>query len=107
MKSIERFPFDWKTPIGYLMALSTEYLIGLLLTYSGVTLLNFSIGVYLMLISLSEDIQCDLQFFNDHANQNNKDKNSQIAKEFGELIHFHAEVIQLSDFNDFRLDTEN
>lgn len=76
------------------MAVLFEYLVGLLLIHGGVVLLNFSIGVYLLLISLAEDIKHDMSPFAESAKQ--KD-NSKVATEFGELIQFHSEVIQLSD----------
>lgn len=76
------------------MAVAFEYLIGLLLIYSAVVLLNFSIGEYLQLISLSEDIKYEMRLFNENAKQYDS---STAVTDFGELIQFHSEVIQLSD----------
>lgn len=93
-----RYPFDWKNPIGYLMALFYEFLIEFLLIYGAMALLNFSIGVYLLLISLSEDIKCDLCSFNESARQSD---DSNTVTQFSKLIHYHSKVIQLSDFDDY------
>lgn len=76
------------------MAVLFEYLVGLLLICGGVALMNFSIGVYLMLISLSEDIKHDMVPFDEKAKEND---DSKVATEFGELIQFHSEVLQLND----------
>lgn len=76
------------------MAVLFEYSVGLLLICGGVALINFSIGVYLMLISLSEDIKHDMVPFDEKAKEND---DSKVATEFGELIQFHSEVLQLSD----------
>ena len=92
------FPFDWKNPTGYSVAvvIQTIFLYNVLLNAKCLSI--FIIGTCLMLISLTKDIKYDLhsityhrQIF--HGNQ------LKTERKFYELIQFFSNARQLSSSN--------
>lgn len=75
------------------------------LLFAAVTLIGFAIRNYLWLLSMTEDIKCDLE----SINRNSKFTKSrlQIVRQFSELVHFHAKMIQLSTFGSSSLKKMN
>lgn len=60
----QRLPFDWKNPIGYLVAFSMEYLTTILILSVILCQTSFTVGTSLMLIALAKDIANDLHSIN-------------------------------------------
>lgn len=94
--SCNRIPFDWKNLVGYLIVVVIEYLYGVALLFAAVTLVGFAIRNYLWLLSMAEDIKCDME----SINQNARFKRSRldVTKQFSGLVQYHAKIVQLSLF---------
>lgn len=87
-------PFDWKTPIGYIIALTLQYF-GLAYLYSFTAfILSIEIGCYLLAMEFIIDIKNDLNFFNEIAKS--KKNQSQLSSRLPDSIQFHIRLKQLS-----------
>lgn len=91
-----RFPFNWKTPFGYLIAYALEYMgavhsISIVLCQT-----TFIIASYWMLISLGKDITNELNTIN--AAQEDR---LELTMKLSNVIHLHSNAKQLSDFTIF------
>lgn len=94
---IKRFAFDWNNPIGYLIAITIEYII---LGYQGFTVacsLSLNIGEYLFAIAATEEFQRFAPIINDKA-QSNDDRSSDLKAFLVEFINSHGIMKQLSTF---------
>lgn len=92
----QRFPFDWKNPIGYSVAVAQQLHIVLLSLQYINTFFCLEFGGLLFTFSLVKDIKGDLHRFNRVAK--NKKSQSKIAcmKQLAQLIRFHADIKELS-----------
>lgn len=93
-KSIKRFPFDTKTPIGFSVAIFMDYIlyVGIMITVE--CLMIFGIGTCSMLFPLTNDMKCDLKSCG--VKSKCKKNRSKIVKQFAQFIRFHSKLIQLS-----------
>lgn len=83
-----RFPFDWKNPRGYLIALILTYLLHRNLVYFLVCMLNNGIGGFMLTISLTKEIKTDLSSFSTLVKS---DPNPMMYfKPLYDLIDFHS-----------------
>lgn len=62
--SIFRYPFEWRTPIGYLIALLSQSASSFAILYSICPLICFIVGTCWLLIGCSEDISNELPYLN-------------------------------------------
>lgn len=90
----KRFPFNWKNPIAYLFVVVFEYISSVAMLFVAATLVSYAIRFYLWLLSMTADINCDLESINKNAGI--KKLRCKIVKQFSELIEFHSKVLQLS-----------
>lgn len=95
---IERFPFDWKTPLGYLVAIALEYVVVSYVLLIAACLIIFGISAYLYIIALSKCIKGSL-FAIGRRTQNKR--NRHISDRFIEFAQFHGQVKQLSTKDSF------
>lgn len=93
--SIERLPFDWKTPKGYVISFIFQFILTINLLYSVLCLTILAIGTCLILISLAKDIQCYLNLIK--MNARDKRNRRKISKKFTHFIRFHSNSKQLSN----------
>lgn len=96
MCTLYRFPFDWKTPIGYLTAITMQYVAVRFVCFFGAVLCAFEIGFYLWTMGLIEDIGNDISSFNDMAKSQKNE--GQTAERLRNSIEFHLNVKELSIF---------
>ena len=89
-----RFPFDWKNPIGYLMALALMYLVLKCLYFFGAVGSSLEITSYLLMMEFMKDVQNDIKLMNEIAKSN---KNlSEMLKQLRVSIEFHSNMKKLS-----------
>lgn len=90
----ERFPFDWRNPIGYMIAFAIEYLSFFCVVRVAVCLTTFIPGTFWILISITDDLKCDFNTVNELAKS--EGSRLQITEKFYELISFQSDAKQLS-----------
>lgn len=73
-----------------------EYLASVVTFFVALTAMKFVVGVYLFLLSMIEDIKCDLETIN--RNAKTRKNQIEIVKQFSEIVQFHSNVLQLSIF---------
>lgn len=89
-----RFPFDWRNPLGYLIALALQCVVVSYLLLVGSCGMALAIGSYLYFMASNKCIKGNLLSINQWTGGN---KNSQqISNQFIEFIQFHSRVKQLS-----------
>lgn len=91
---LTRLPFNWRTPFGYLIAFSIQYVTVHNMAQIFACYVNFFFGLYQMLMSLVEDIKSELTILCEPADTNNHPID--VKQKLSEFIEFHSEVKQLS-----------
>lgn len=91
---VHRFPFNWKDPFFYALAMAVEYLVTMDLFYFISCLTTLKIGTLLYTITITEDIKRSLHSIN--TNGRLKKKHVQIFTELTNFVQFHLEARQLS-----------
>lgn len=87
-------PFDWKTPIGYLIPFSIQYITWILLFLNCSIILSFLSGACWILTSIAKDIGEDIQEV--HRIKNVKSNRIEVKRKFFNIITFHSDAKQLS-----------
>lgn len=59
-----RFPFDWRNPIGYLIALSSQFIADTYFFIFVACVVAFGLGIFLFLLAAAKDIKTDLRLLN-------------------------------------------
>lgn len=90
----QRFPFDWKNPIGFLVATVFEYMT-MTCEYTFVSCsFTFGFGNFFFIVSATQDLKNNLKSINELAVvQNNR---RQTLKRISEFIRFHSSLKRLS-----------
>lgn len=88
-----RFPFDCKTPIGYIVGVVCELVSSLTLCHTGISGLGILIGYFGNMMTTSEIIQSKFRNLNKIYKN---DKNTNIRDELRKVIEFHSEIKELS-----------
>lgn len=89
-----RLPFDWQNPLGYLVAFSFQFTVTWYLLLTILCTSIFAIGTCLTLLSLAEDIKCELHAIKLSATFG---KNRlEMLQRFKRFVEFHSFVKQLS-----------
>lgn len=94
MSIISRYPFDWKTPGGYMFCLCIQT--GGVLIFIKILLctLILSIGFCMIMIEFVSDIEANLR----HLNRKIVSKKKiDVKNKLFDIIEFHSEAIELSD----------
>lgn len=92
---LKRFPFDWKNPIGYLLAITVEYIILAYECFVVACILALAFGGYWFVITGTEEIQCILHLIDDKS-QSKKNESNELKALFAEFVDMHAFTKQLS-----------
>lgn len=98
-----RYPFDWRTPSGYLAAVFIQYIIAVYgFAFFG-AMLSFGLGTYLFTVTLIDDAKEVLQNVDDCAKF--KRKQTRMLKQLYNFIRFHSDMKQLNHkhFNSFEI----
>lgn len=93
-------PWNWKTPLGYLIAVAIQYSWITLGVFMVVSCLNIFAGVWILVGAYAIDIKKNLFNLNNiviKAKYNvSVQKRIEIMKKLCNVIHFHSDIIQLS-----------
>lgn len=92
---IFRVPFNWRTPIGYLVYVVFYIATGLSLTLSATATLSFCIGSFLLLISFVEDATNDLARLN--VDEKSKSYDIDVKIHFHTAVHAYSDLQELSE----------
>lgn len=95
--SNDRYPFDWKTPIGYTLAATLQYTAVSVILFATSSTVVIQMGVISMLISMTKDIKHDLHAINKKSKI--KDHQPDILHHFTELIQYHSDAKLLSEYD--------
>lgn len=88
-------PFDWRTPVGYLIAFAIEFAAFSCILIASNCLMGFLIGSTEMLMAIVVDIKEALNTLNDgYKTEKNPLKLKQSICDF---VQFHADTTQLSE----------
>lgn len=90
-----RFPFDWRTPIGYSVAFSIQYIWVLVVVCSATFHSIFLMESFLMLIALIRGVKEDLHTIDKIAETNGNA--SDTFNRLSQQIQFHSNAKQLSN----------
>lgn len=90
----QRFPWNWRTPVGYFIAVIIQYVLTSYVFIFGALALVIGLGCILMGNSLVKDICASMSAFNDIANDdgNRQRMNEQLV----DFIETHSALIELS-----------
>lgn len=90
-----RYPFDWKNPLGYLVAVTLQYIIifhVFLLIFSAFSL---GVGCFLLVISImNQSMKSDLKLFN--ANAASDQNHLLTVKLVADFVEIHSFLKKLS-----------
>lgn len=89
-----RFPFVWRNPFGFLIAIVIQYTMISYASMIGACVIAFALGFYLYTIAMTKCIKGSL--FSINRNAQLKIKRKCIFKQLVEFIEFHSKVKQLS-----------
>lgn len=101
--SISRFPFDWKTPIGYIVAIIFQSILMCITTMNCTCAILFPIAHCVFLITFCFDLQKELRTLNkiikSKCGENKKrptNRYIEIKKQLSKIIQFQCEAKELS-----------
>lgn len=95
---IGRFPFDWHNPIGYIVAVVLQSTWGMYTLCVILYQTSFFIGSCWMLVSLAEDITCELQTVNQIDGNP-----TEFTEKFMNFIQLYSDSKQLREIRFFLL----
>lgn len=90
----QRFPFDWKTPFGYFIAVAFQLMIVKVPLRIIGCFLSIGFAAFIIAITVHKDLKDCLKLIN--ANLKSEPLRGQIRKQFIEFIDLHANMKQLS-----------
>ena len=91
--SFERLPFDWKTPFGYLLAISAQAAGYFCICSNAPPVIGYMIGSCWLFISFIEDITTEFLLLNSsEASSNQNDK--EFKENFCNIIQLYSDVKQ-------------
>ena len=93
---MNRFPFDWKNPVGYLIAVVLEYIIvSLALRYMG-CFLGYGFGGYFFVMAIAKDLKSFVKSIGKSAKKCQSTTSEQkILQNLCEFIRLHTSVKKL------------
>lgn len=97
---LDRLPFNWKTPLRYLIVLSYEYVEAAIIGLIYCLFMCFFVGSCILVQSFIKDIITDLSSLNQIVTSNEFDKkpnkNGKLSELFCRATQNHSDVQQLS-----------
>lgn len=91
-----RQPFDWKSPMGYLVVFVEQYIMVQNLYMVASVAVALEIGCYLLMMASIEDIKNEVGSINGIAKS--VKNHPELSQRLHESIRFHVHVKQLSEF---------
>lgn len=92
----ERFPFNWKNPIGYCVSVSLQIIVVLYPMRYLASFSTLALGAYLFAVSSVKVVTADIKASNDNTDLLLKSPTFDIYRKFSELIDLHSDAKQLS-----------
>lgn len=86
------YPFDWKTPLGYLVAFVSEYAWSLSAASVCMQIFVFIFGTSYFFITFANDIAKDLAGLNMSARPSDGHREAKILKRFCEIVHIYSDI---------------
>lgn len=90
----KRYPFDWRTPYGYLVAWLAQCAAGTTVGCSVTQFLNLVFGSCWLFIFIAEDIAQDVAAFNIIAATTPDKKSAELMKRFCDMVQIHLDAKQ-------------
>lgn len=94
MFAFDRLPFNWQTPLGYLIAEISELVSYASLLLCVVLTLSFYAASLWLIIKFTEDIANDLELLN--VGGTSDSSRMRMRTRFGKIIQVHSNLKQLS-----------
>lgn len=91
--TIRRFPWDWRTPAGYLVAVIIQYILTSYVFLFGALALAIGLGCILFGRSIVKDACASLNLFNDIANSDGD--RMQMNEQLADFLETHSSLIEL------------
>lgn len=102
--SISRYPFDWESPVGYIVAIIFQTVIVSITSMNAFSAVLFPVAHYVFLIAFCSDLQNKLRTLNkiieSRCGKNKKrptNRHIEIKKQIFKTIQFQCEAKQLSE----------
>lgn len=89
-----RFPFEWKTPAGYLMAWLIQCIGAMPATINTVHFLNVIFGPGWLFICIAEDITQHVTAFNINVQSTSDKYRTKLPKSFCDLVQIYSDAKQ-------------
>lgn len=93
MFNFDRFPFDWKTPLGYSIAFLSQAAGSLTILVAYIQLVNLIVGSCWIFIVIAGDITKDATAFNKEAHTSNGNR-IEMVKRFRDLVQTYSDAKQ-------------
>lgn len=90
------FPFDWKNPAGYCVAVILEYLMTICISYFVGSLAILGISTYILMLAMIKDIKYRLYSINENAKADKNKNPTATVEQFSDFIQMHSMTKQLS-----------
>lgn len=95
MHSPSRFLFDWRNPIGYLIAVTIQYIQASYLFLFAATMVSAGIGYYLLGMAIATEIKVGLNSMSESAKL---DENQlQMIEQLRDIVEIHSFLYELSE----------
>lgn len=91
---MQSYPFNWKNPYGYLIAVISQCIVALNLLHYVSCFVSIALGAYFYAKSLNGFMEDDLQSINEMVKQ--KKTKTDFIEPFSSFICTHADIKQLS-----------
>lgn len=91
----ERFPFDWRNPLGFFIAISIQYTVATHLLAICACVMNLAVGSFLYAIGLCDFIKGYLLSINQNARA--RADPSILLEQLTEFLEMHSSLKQLSE----------
>lgn len=90
---MQRFPFDWRSPLGYLAIMTIQYIMQMYAHKIVACVLVIAAGFYLYSVTAIKSMKISLS----SIQRKSHDKNERLREELFEFLEFHSRMKQLSN----------
>lgn len=92
-----RLPFNWRTPLGYLVALFAQFTGSFAVLFSALTVFSFLVGSCWLFYTISRDINQDLKCLKCKKSSDGNDRSLKIH--FYHIVQVYLDAKQLSSYS--------
>lgn len=87
-----RYPFDWKTPVGYLVAWLAQHVSVLSMGFVNIQFPNLVIGSCWFFMFVAKDIADDVSAFNLVVKIRSNENRTKLTKRFFDIVRIHLDA---------------